>query len=81
MNIEQSLEKWLGKKLISKDGEFYDIDLGKIGYQKVLSRGKVNTKLKIKTLYASKSAIDKVKKAGGEVNTLGNVKEEISKDE
>ncbi|MDP7180545.1 MAG: uL15 family ribosomal protein [Candidatus Woesearchaeota archaeon] len=65
--LDQNLDKLLSNKLISKDGEFYIIDTFKLGYNKLLSGGKLNSKLKIKTDYASKKAIEKVKEMGGEV--------------
>jgi large subunit ribosomal protein L15 len=43
------------------------IDLKKLGYNKLLGRGNIKSKLKIKVESASAKAIEKVKKAGGEV--------------
>ena len=57
--IEQKLEI-LGKK----KGDSYEIELKNF---KILGRGEVKKKLKIKAKEASQSAIDKVKKAGGEI--------------
>ncbi len=45
----------------------YLIELDKKGYQKLLGRGRVSSKLIIKVAYASAKAIESVKKAGGEV--------------
>lgn len=57
--IESNLSKY-GKK----SGEKWIINLKKY---KILGKGNVNNKLNIKALEASKSAIEKVKKAGGEI--------------
>lgn len=57
--IELHLEKY-GKKV----GDKWEINLSKY---KILGTGKVENKLIIKCLGASKSAIEKVKKTGGEV--------------
>jgi large subunit ribosomal protein L15 len=57
--IELNLEKY-GKKV----GDKWEINLSKY---KILGTGDVKNKLKIKCLDASKSAIEKVKKAGGEI--------------
>ena len=57
--IEFNLEKY-GKKV----GEKWEINLEKY---KVLGTGEVKSKMMIKCLEASKSAVDKVKKAGGEI--------------
>lgn len=64
--IELNLEKY-GKKV----GDKWEINLLKY---KVLGTGEVKNKLMIKCLEASKSAIEKVKKAGGEI-TVKEVKE------
>ncbi len=65
--LEEKLEEFLEKKLIVKEGEFYKIDLGNLGYKKLLGNGKVKNKLKIYVDYASRRAIEKVKGAGGDV--------------
>lgn len=57
--IELNLEKY-GKK----NGDKWEISLAKY---KILGTGEVKTKMIIKCLEASKSAIEKVKKAGGEI--------------
>ena len=65
--IEQHLEKFLAEQLVQKQDGFYFVDLEKLGYNKLLGDGKVSMKLKIKTPYASKIAIAKVKEARGEI--------------
>ncbi|MBU4284395.1 MAG: uL15 family ribosomal protein, partial [Nanoarchaeota archaeon] len=42
-------------------------DLKKLGFNKLLSTGKITKKFSIKCEYASKKAIDKIKKAGGSI--------------
>lgn len=44
-----------------------EIDLGKIGYDKLLGKGNMNRKVKITVKSASANAIEKIKRAGGEV--------------
>lgn len=69
-DIEEKLDRFL------KEGV---VDLGKLGYNKLLGSGKVTKKLKIKVDSASAGVVEKVKKAGGEV-ILGAVKKEQKKD-
>jgi large subunit ribosomal protein L15 len=69
--IELNLEKY-GKK----NGEKWELDLKKY---KILGTGEVKNKLLIKALEASKSAIEKIKKAGGEIIIERSPKEIISK--
>ena len=57
--IESNLERY-GKK----SGDKWEINLKK---HKILGKGNVNNKLNIKALEASKSAIEKVEKAGGKI--------------
>ncbi|RLE64826.1 MAG: 50S ribosomal protein L15 [Thermoprotei archaeon] len=46
------------------------VDLVKIGYTKLLGRGHVTQALLVKTLYATKTAIEKIEGAGGKVEVL-----------
>ena len=65
--IEEHINKFISNKLITKENEFYSVDIEKLGFNKLLGDGSISTKLKIKTPYASKTAIEKVKEAGGEI--------------
>ena len=67
IDLEKMLDSLLESKLISKDKDFYDVDLAKLGFQKLLGDGRVTKRLKIRTKYASKKAVEKISKAGGEV--------------
>jgi large subunit ribosomal protein L15 len=63
----KTLEKLVEKKLITKENDFYSIDLAKLGYQKLLSTGNIKSKLKIKVEKFTPRAEEKVKAAGGEL--------------
>ena len=65
--IEQHLTKFISSNLIKKEDGFYSVELEKLGFNKLLGDGRVSTKFKIKTPYASRIAVEKVKEAGGEV--------------
>ncbi|MCP3681156.1 MAG: 50S ribosomal protein L15 [bacterium] len=69
--IDEHIEK-IGKK----GAAGYEVSLSDLGFNKLLSNGKVNHKIKITTDYASKKAIEKIKKAGGDVIL---VKKEVKK--
>lgn len=73
--IEQHLNKYISDNLIKKENDFYFVELKKLGFNKLLGDGRVSVKLKVKTPYASKTAIDKVKEAGGELYGLLENKE------
>ena len=66
-DLEAQLEKFISKKLVTKEKDQYVIDLEKLGYQKLLGGGNIKTKLKIKTMFASAKAIEKIEAAGGSV--------------
>ena len=69
--IEENFGSLLKKNIIVKENNFYDIDAQKLGFNKLLSKGNISNKLRIKVMFASKNAIEKVKAAGGEVNLFG----------
>ncbi|MFH0868461.1 MAG: uL15 family ribosomal protein [Candidatus Woesearchaeota archaeon] len=52
---------------VSKDNDFFSVDLKKLGFDKLLSKGRATNKYKITVPYASKKAIEKIKAKGGEV--------------
>ena len=77
--IEQHIDKYISNKLITKENEFYSIDLEKLGFNKLLGDGRISAKLRIKTPYASRTAIEKIKEAGGEVIGLIDSEKNIDK--
>ena len=64
--LEENINK-LPQDIVSKENEFFPVDLEKLGFNKLLSGGKVTNKYKVKVSYASKKAIEKIKNNGGEV--------------
>lgn len=69
----QKLERWMMEGKATKDGAFYVVDLGILGYDKLLGTGKINLKLKIKVAVCSASALEKVRAAGGDVGVRDKV--------
>lgn len=65
--LEEQLPKLVSKKLISEETKGFIIDLKNLGYNKLIGSGKVTKKFIITVEAASKKAVEKVKKAGGEV--------------
>ncbi len=63
--IEEKLDAWVEQGLVTKEGEYYVVDVTKLGYNKVLGRGRVIHKLKIITPMISEEAKRKVEEAGG----------------
>ena len=73
--LEQHLNRFILSNLVKEEGNIYYVELEKLGYNKLLGDGRVSIKFRITTPYASKSAIEKVKKAGGEIIGLIEAKE------
>ena len=65
--LQNRLTTFLANGLVTKEGETYSVDLEKLGFEKLLSKGVVSLKMAIKTKYASQNAVEKVKTAGGSV--------------
>lgn len=66
--IEDRLSTWVANKKVEEKGGVYAVDLGKLGYQKLLSTGHVKNKLNITVGAATPKAMEKVSAAGGAVN-------------
>lgn len=65
--IEEKINLWLQENKIKKENDAFVIDLEGLGFNKLLSSGIVKNKFRIKTPYASKNAVEKIRQAGGEV--------------
>lgn len=62
------LEGLLKAEKITKENDIYQIDLRKVGFDKLLGLGNIKLKLKIIAPAWSKSAEEKIKAAGGEIS-------------
>lgn len=69
--IDENMDRFVQEGVAKKDGDIYSLDLGKAGYDKLLSRGTVRNKMKVTVDSSSKKAINKIEDAGGEVITSG----------
>jgi len=82
-DVQKNLSAWAAQGVAVKNPNGFSLDLGKIGYDKLLGKGKISTKtgakLLIVTDFASKKAVDKVKKAGGEVKVLKSIVKKVRK--
>ncbi|MBI4145249.1 uL15 family ribosomal protein [Candidatus Woesearchaeota archaeon] len=66
-DLAQHLDNWVAAKQATHAGGVYTVDLGKIGYTKLLSTGKASKKVNVTVAAASARAVEKVKAAGGSV--------------
>jgi large subunit ribosomal protein L15 len=65
--LDEKVEMLLVLKKASKDEEGIKIDLNNLGFDKLLGGGRVSHPLIIKSKASSKSAIKKIKEAGGKI--------------
>ena len=65
--LENHLERLTQEKIISQSNGFFEVNMDKIGYNKLLSSGKPTKKYKIKVMAFSKKAKEKIESAGGEI--------------
>lgn len=77
--VRKKLNHWIEQGLVVKKPAGYEVELKKLGYNKLLGKGDLKEKLIIITPFASKKAVDKVKKAGGEVKVLYVKKKKTNK--
>lgn len=66
--IEENFDRLVEDKKIKKENDNYILNLKDLGYNKLLSKGKITKKIIIITPLASKKSIEKIKQVGGEVN-------------
>ena len=66
-DIEIKLPNLIKKGIIKDNKGTFEINLTKMGYDKLLGTGKVTKKLNIKIKSFSKSAAEKIKNAGGKI--------------
>jgi large subunit ribosomal protein L15 len=68
--IEDRLDVLVKAGKAKSEGGAYVINLADLGYNKLLGTGNVTKKLLITTDFAAANAVEKVKKAGGDVKVL-----------
>ena len=67
-DVERMLGYFVSNGFASEKSGVYSVDLNKAGYNKLLATGRSTKKLNITVDYASQSAVEKVKGAGGNVS-------------
>ncbi len=69
--LENLVSELASKNQVRVEGDVYVVDLGQLGYQKLLGSGKISIKVKVAVQEATSKAIEKIKEAGGEVVAAG----------
>lgn len=65
--LEMNLEKFEKQGLCKKEKDVYNVDLLNTKFNKLVATGKINCKINVKIASATKTAVEKIKNAGGEV--------------
>ena len=65
--IEENFDRLLKDNKIKKEQDKYILNLKDIGYNKLLSKGKITKPIIIHSPFASKKSVEKIKQAGGEL--------------
>lgn len=68
--LQNILPVMVKEKAAKLKGDVYIVDLGRAGYDKLLSKGSVDRKLFVKVGSATKNSIEKIEKAGGKVKLV-----------
>jgi large subunit ribosomal protein L15 len=71
-DLNQKMQKFLDDGFAKHTSGIFEIDLGQAGYTKLLGTGTPTGKYKVTVSSASKSALEKIKSAGGTVITENN---------
>ncbi len=77
-DIDASLERLVAKGMAQMKDNKYLVDLGEMGYDKLLGSGRVSHPIEIKVEKTSKSAVEKIEKAGGRVEITGEPAKETA---
>ena len=80
-DLEKHINLYITKGYAKQTKDTTEINATKLGYDKILARGKPSLKLKITAKEFSTCAIEKIKTAGGEAITTGKQKETQDKKE
>ena len=65
--IEENSEAWIAEGVATKKGKVVSVDLGEMGYDKLLGTGSTTQSYKLTISAASAKAVEKVEAAGGEI--------------
>jgi large subunit ribosomal protein L15 len=68
-DLDTRIEGWTKENLAKKEGDIYHVDLGTLGYDKLVGGGRITHKIKVTVARAAASVADTLKEAGGEIVT------------
>jgi len=79
--IDQNIKKFVSQSMAALEKGAYRIDLKKLGFTRLLGKGKANNKYVINVASASEKAVRVVEAAGGQVILMGAAKGKMETEE
>ncbi len=68
--LEEKLAQWIREGKAVVEGDTVKVDLAKLGYNRLLGRGRITRKVEVRVPVASERAVKKIEEAGGKVITI-----------
>ncbi len=65
--LNERIESLVKQGLATMNDNIYEVDLDKLGIQKLLGKGRITKAMRVKVKYVSSNAERKIEEAGGEV--------------
>ena len=65
--IEENCDSWIADGVATKKGKTISVDLGEMGYDKLLGSGSTKQTYKLTISSASAKAVERIEAAGGEI--------------
>ncbi len=65
--LNENLDALVKQGIAKLNEDVYEVDLSALGIKKLLGRGKVTKRIRVKVKYASSNAVEKIEDVGGEV--------------
>jgi large subunit ribosomal protein L15 len=68
--LDSRVDKLIAQGLAEKKGQKIEIDLTKLGYEKLLGSGKISRPIDLKVMKCSENAAKKIEEAGGSIISI-----------
>ncbi|MEM3736764.1 MAG: uL15 family ribosomal protein [Candidatus Bathyarchaeia archaeon] len=68
--LDRCVDRWVAEGKAKLEGDVYHVDLGSLGYAKLLGEGQVTKPIIVKTRLYSEHAASKIEAAGGKLVTI-----------
>ena len=79
--LDRLLQRWVADKKAIKSGDSFTVDLGSLGYTKLLGTGRLSKKVHVSVKSVSPHAVEKVAALGGQVTQLEQEETDVSSED